>query len=233
MAQILPVTPSLLNKFLTCPKQYENTYITKEFPYQQNEAAMLGDRIHKSVEAALKHGAALTPEADYMQKFVDWCRQMAAQPGWEMHVEKDLAITKSFEPCTWRGTKQNPPYMRGKADVFFVDHNNQLNIPLDWKTGKVKHDKTQANILATCARYTTGYTKTLCMWVFMNYNDVIVTNMDLIDLNPVATTMQDIARYERACQENKFPATPNGLCRGWCDVLSCPHNGKNPVNAGR
>ena len=96
MATPLPITPSLLNVFLTCPRQYEAKYITKEVVFQQNDAALFGDMVHKSVEAALKEGAALAPEAEFMQPLVNWCRMMAAQPGMTMYVEHRMCIRRDF-----------------------------------------------------------------------------------------------------------------------------------------
>lgn len=70
MATPLPITPSLLNTFLTCPRQYEAKYITKEVVFQQNDAARYGDMVHKSVEDTLKSGAALVPDAEFMSPLV-------------------------------------------------------------------------------------------------------------------------------------------------------------------
>ncbi|EIO6575269.1 PD-(D/E)XK nuclease family protein [Escherichia coli] len=225
----LPITPSLLNTFLTCPRQYEAKYITKEVVFQQTEAAAYGDRIHKAVESVLKHGAALTPEAEFMQPLVDWCRSMAARPGTEMFVEEKLAVTHALAPCSWRGDKGMAPWQRGIADVFFIDHTNKLNIVVDWKTGKLKDDRTQQHILSLCASRKTGYSKTLCMWVFVKEEDLITHVLNLEGLDPIAVHLQNVKAYEEACANNHFPAIRNGLCGKWCDVLSCVHNGKNPA----
>lgn len=227
MATPLPITPSLLNVFLTCPRQYEARYITKEVVFQQNDAALFGDMVHKSVEAALKEGAALAPEAEFMQPLVNWCRMMAAQPGMTMYVEHRMCIRRDFTPTTWFGKGENKPWMRGIADVFFKDDVHKLNINVDWKTGKPKHDKTQSRILSLCAKHNTGYTKTLNLWAHVKHGELIMDSFDLVDLAPVQDMLLDVARYERACETNQFPAIRNGLCGQWCDVLSCVHNGKN------
>lgn len=227
MATPLPITPSLLNVFLTCPRQYQAKYITKEVVFQQNEAALFGDMVHKSVEKTLKEGAALIPAAEFMQPMVDWCRMMAAQPGMTMYVEHKMCITRNFEPTTWLAKPPKKPWLRGIADVFFKDDAHQLNINVDWKTGKPKHDKTQSRILSLCAKHNTGYTKTLNLWVHVKHGQLMMDSFDLVDLAPVQGLLLDVARYERACAADQFPAIRNGLCGQWCDVLRCPHNGKN------
>lgn len=227
MATPLPITPSLLNTFLTCPRQYEAKYITKEVVFQQNDAARYGDMVHKSVEDTLKSGAALVPDAEFMSPLVNWCRMVAAQPGVTMEVECKLCITRNLVPTTWKAKPPNRPWLRGIADVFFKDDTNRMNIIVDWKTGKPKHDKTQANILSLCASKVTGYTKTLCLWVHVKHGELLQDSFDLIDLAPVQATLADVTRYEKACEAGAFPAIRNGLCGSWCDVMSCPHNGKN------
>lgn len=227
MATPLPITPSLLNVFLTCPRQYQAKYITKEVVFQQNEAALFGDMVHKSVEKTLKEGAALIPAAEFMQPMVDWCRMMAAQPGMTMYVEHKMCITRNFEPTTWLAKPPKKPWLRGITDVFFKDDAHQLNINVDWKTGKPKHDKTQSRLLSLCARYNTGYTKTLNLWVHVKHGQLMMDSFDLVDLAPVQGLLLDVARYEQACAADQFPAIRNGLCGQWCDVLSCPYNGKN------
>lgn len=227
MATPLPITPSLLNVFLTCPRQYEAKYITKEVVFQQNAAAQYGDMVHKSVEDTLKAGAALVPDAEFMQPLVDWCRAMAARPGMTMYVEHRMCITRNFEPTSWFAKPPKKPWLRGIADVFFKDDVNKMNINVDWKTGKPKHDKTQSRLLSLCAKHNTGYTKTLNLWVHVKHDQLIMDSFDLVDLAPVQPLLLDVARYEKACADNAFPAIRNGLCGAWCDVLSCPHNGKN------
>lgn len=227
MAQILPITPSLINTFKTCPLQYKAKYITKEVVFQQNEAAAYGDRIHKAVEAALKHNAALTPEASYMQPLVNWVKAYAAMPGVDMFVEERMGVTHVDQPCGWRD--KNVRY-RGIMDVFLIDHNKHLNVNIDWKTGKPKDDQTQANILSMCATRRTGYVNNLNMWVFANHDKIIHNKVKLDSLIPVQNTLADFTAYERACRNDEFPATPNGLCGKWCDVMSCQYNGRKPAS---
>ena len=48
-------SPTSLQTFLTCPKQYHAKYITKEVKFEQNVHAVFGDLVHKSLENYLKH----------------------------------------------------------------------------------------------------------------------------------------------------------------------------------
>lgn len=233
MAAILPITPTLLSTFLTCPRQYKAKYITKEVVFTANEATLFGRRLHESVENTLKHQAALTPEAAFMQPYVNWCFKKAAQPGVEMLVETRLAITGAYEPCEWGGWPANGStvgrkvWQRLQVDVLFIDHTNKMNIIVDWKTGKPRPDHTQKDIACICATRKTGYTKNVCMWMHVKHGEQIVEAVDLVSLKPVEAHLENIKRYEAACLADNFEPTKNGLCGQWCDVIACPHNGKN------
>ncbi|UIU63900.1 hypothetical protein H6S30_26580 (plasmid) [Escherichia coli] len=174
--------------------------------------------------------AALTPEADFYAAVGRLVPQYGGATGPLRYVCRRKAGGYSCTgPCSWRGDKGMAPWQRGIADVFFIDHTNKLNIVVDWKTGKLKDDRTQQHILSLCASRKTGYSKTLCMWVFVKEEDLITHVLNLEGLDPIAVHLQNVKAYEEACANNHFPAIRNGLCGKWCDVLSCVHNGKNPA----
>lgn len=225
MARILPITPTLLAAYKTCPLKYKGKYITKEEVFVPNEAADFGNSVHSSVEESLKLGTPLNKDASpLMQDCVDYLKWLGTQPGFELHIEKELAITRDLGVTTW---KAKDVWMRGKADVFIIDHNTQRNIIIDWKTGKVKDDPMQAQVLSLCATVTTKYVDNVCAWAFVKYKQILTPHVHLGSMAPVATLLADATAYENACKNDAFPPTPNGLCGKWCGVLSCPYNGKN------
>lgn len=228
MAQVKPITPTLLDTYLTCPRQYMAKYVTREVVFKQNAAAAKGDRIHKSVEDTLKNKAPLTEEASFMQPLVDWCFNLASNPNIEMFVERTLAIDKNLNPMALpEGFKpwEYDIYMYAKADVFFVDHELGRNIIVDWKTGKPKDAHTQSRILSLTATKSTGYTSNKCLWVHCCHNELREEHIELVELTPLNVLFENIRRYETACVSNSFPAIRNGLCNKYCDVVKCEHNG--------
>lgn len=220
MVKPLPITPTLLDTFLTCPRQYQAKYVTKEVVFQQNAAAAYGDRIHKAVQAALETKTILPSEAAFMQPLVEWCNALSSQPATHMFVERKLAITRDLKRTDWKNG-----WLRGMADVMFVDNLHQLNIIIDWKTGK-KRGTSQDEILALCAAHTTGWKNVLCLWVYVQQSELHCREFKVYQFDGLKNLMDNIGSYESACQNDNFAPTPNGLCKQWCDVLSCPHNGK-------
>lgn len=232
MANILPITPTLLSTFLTCPRQYKAKYITKEVEFVPTEATLFGRRLHEAVENTLKYNVALPLEMNFMQPYVNWCVNKAMQHGVEMQVETSLAITGAFEPCNWGGwpekgqTTTSKVWQRLKVDVLFIDHHNKVNIIVDWKTGKPREDHTQKDIACICATRKTGYVKNVCMWMHVKHNQTIVEPVDLTTLKPLEGHLANIQRYVHACETDSFEPTKNGLCKQWCDVIACPYNGR-------
>jgi len=39
--------------------------------------------------------------------------------------------------------------------------------------------------------------------------------------------LPEVARLEAAYEHDVWNASPSGLCKAWCPVLSCPHNGRS------
>lgn len=225
MAKILPITPSLLNVYLLCPKQYDEKYNKKSIKYVQSEQALFGDSVHKSTEAALKDGQPLNTDAlPLMEGPVAALANIKDNPRYTLHVEQRLAITKDMKTTTWWAADA---WMRAQLDAHIEDHEQKRNIIIDWKTGKVKPDKMQVLITSLCATVHTKYTQNDCAWVFVKHNQILAETVDLRSMSAMDDLLRNAKAYETACRDDHFPATPNFLCRSWCGVMDCPHNGKN------
>ena len=59
MAKPLAWSYSALNKFATCPHQYYETRVLKNFVDEPGEAALWGTYVHKCIEDAITDGAAM------------------------------------------------------------------------------------------------------------------------------------------------------------------------------
>ena len=225
-----PLSPTSLNTWLTCPRQFQAKYITKEVVFKPTEASEFGVRVHKSIEDYLTKDIPLSAEAAFCQPVADWVKSYAAQDGVELHVEHKLANTAPWTsgtphaPTQWRGRGYG-----GIADVLLIDHNTRRVIIVDWKTGKrAKDDPTQAQMLALCAAADTHrmYRDVTTMWVFVKAGDIVRHRFMMDSLMPVQETQDAMWRWKRAYDAGNYPPTPNGLCKKWCDVVNCPHSGR-------
>lgn len=85
-------SPTSLQTFLTCPRQYYAKYVTKEVKFEQNDHATFGDLVHKSIEAYLKHGEPLPTILEPMAEFLGKMTHVL------VGAETKLAVDKQGNP---------------------------------------------------------------------------------------------------------------------------------------
>ena len=81
-------SPTSLQTFLTCPKQYHAKYITKEVKFEQNDHATFGDLVHKSIENYLKHQEPLPTILHDLQPTLDKMGQVLFGAETKLAVDK-------------------------------------------------------------------------------------------------------------------------------------------------
>jgi hypothetical protein len=224
-----------LNAFETCPYAYAEERVYKTVPYVQSEAALWGDRVHKTAEAYLitplheRVAQRLTDkiEPELLPIVKPYCDALlkAAQGG-TLLVEQNMGLTRDLKPCGV--TDWGRIWGRGIVDVVVLKGDTAYLY--DWKTGKVKDDMTQ--LLLFCA-YLAIYPrekKTFPAKYFW-LKDGVTAGMDKpISREEIVKVWRDILvrvrRMEEAWNNEIFPMRKNGLCQKWCSAVSCPHNGR-------
>lgn len=226
---IFPQSHSSLNVFETCPRQYEAKYITKEVVFQQSAAAKWGDETHLALEDYLKSAGAkqLPPDKAHYQRWGDWVLNRASQRGGQILVERKAAVKKDHSPTEYR---DRTGYLRGKIDVTILYPQQGQAEVFDWKTNdKIKNDVTQLkmyNAFALADYPQIEVVKSGYIW--LKHDQPSPPEVTTRDALPSVWAVFDhkYARLRDAYVRGTFPARPNGLCKQWCDVLSCPHNGR-------
>lgn len=214
MSKFIPITPSSLGTMLTCPKQFEAKYITKEVKFQQTEATIWGNRVHTALETALKHNVTPVEEFANLAPYVETFRNM----GGTLQAETKLAIDRNEQPIGWWDR-----YMGGIADVLVVKGRRAL--VGDLKTGKFRPEDTQLHILTRCvlAAYPeVDVVNGVLFHPHLNKNHIVKVERG----EPFHELNRDIEHYETIQELGDFKPRPSGLCKKWCDVMSCPHNGR-------
>jgi len=226
---IFPQSHSSLSVFETCPRQYEAKYITKEVKFVQGAAAAWGDKVHMALEAfILSRGQTpLPPEMAQYQSMANWVLHRALSNNGDIHVERKTGVTKDGQPRAY-GARGN--WLQGKIDITIVYRQQGLAEVFDWKTNeKIKNDATQLKMYNgfTLADFPevevvrSGY-------VWLKHNQIappLATGRDGVD-EVWAVFRNKWDRLRDAYVRGVFPPRPNGLCAKYCDVLSCPHNGR-------
>jgi hypothetical protein len=230
---IFPQSHSSLNVFLTCPRQYEAKYITRECPYVQSDDAKWGDDAHKELENYLRtDGAHVIQQRTFKDQNMlayrgaaDWVLRRAHAGGAKVLAERSLAVTKDLAPTSYRDKGR---WLGGKIDVTLLYPTNCAEV-FDWKTGKMKDDRTQLQLyggftLAAHPEITqvgSGY-----IWLKDGKMSPPSFYMRPDFESLFAPFREAYAKLREAYIAGVFPATPNGLCKQWCDVKSCEYWGK-------
>lgn len=211
---------SALTVFETCPHKYFKEKIEKSVKDRPNTATDWGTQVHKALHKRIIAGAKLPLEMTHLEKYA---KSIEAAPG-DVYTEQQLAITSDFSPTGWF---DRDVWLRAIVDVAKVNGNNA--VMLDYKTGKMKDDFGQLDVTAAVFFSYFPDVETLSAG-FLWIADKQITQRTYFRSHVVELRAQVIER-QRALQEavktNTFPPRPNGLCKKYCAVKTCPHNGAN------
>ena len=190
--------------------------VIRDFVEKPNEHALWGEQVHTAFEYRMLNG---TPLPEGMQQWEPIASKLASIKG-EKFCEHKFAIDSSFAPVPYKEA-----WSRGIADLFVLDK-TKAGV-FDYKTGKRK-PSAQLSLYA-------GY-------IFSHYPEVETVATGFVWLKEkkltkevftrenVSTIWQyflpTVRKLEDAHANDKWPARPSGLCKGWCAVTSCVHNQK-------
>lgn len=212
---------SKLKNFETCPKRYYNVDVEKKFKEDDdNEALAYGNFVHGALAEAIN--AEHKPLPDSLKGFQKYVDKILAGPHDKMLVEQQMAIRQDLTATTWFGTDA---WYRGIGDVVKI--RGQVAAAVDWKTGKIKEDGVQLALMAAC--------------IFAHHPEVQAIRTEFIWLAEDAVSRADFTRasmpgvwagvlprvalLKQAHDTMEFPPKTGGLCKRFCVVTSCPHNG--------
>lgn len=213
-------TYSSLEKYQTCPKQYYHLRVIKDVVDPPSEHTVWGESVHTALEDFISRDIPLPDEMHHWASFMLKVKRLK---GTKL-VEKKFSIDENFLPCDW-----DRAWSRGIVDLTVLS--GDTAIVIDYKTGKRK----PSDQLSLYAAY-----------VFAHYPEVQSVSTAFIwlkdrKLDKEAFTRDDIAdiwqrflptvaKISSSLETNKWPARPSGLCRQWCHVLTCDHNGRRTCN---
>lgn len=227
MTTPLPWSHSSLQHMQTCPRQYEEVKVLRNYQDQKNAASLWGDRFHKLAEVYIRERCAGRPAelSAEIAAYVDYLEQFVRRPGTTL-AERQYALDRGLRPCEFLGPTV---WCRGIIDVLTID--GVLAKVDDHKTGKRKKDPQQLMIFA--------------LLVFYHHPEVMrcETNYHWLqeggvkdgetyhrhDVPDMWAALHDkLCAYRDAFHKGVFPPKPSGLCKRHCPVDSCEYFGRGP-----
>lgn len=217
--RVLPYSYSSLTSFETCAFKHYKVKVSKEVKDKQYQQATDGIDIHKQAEDYIKEHVPF--EGKYAPKIIATISGMLAT-GNPILSEHQLAVTRDMKPTGWW---DKDCHARGVMDVYQV--NGESAEIKDWKTGKAKPFTQQL--------------KHNALLVFIHEPAVQVVNFEYLWLKDGFSTKGKVYRdflqadwnafekrvilMEKALIENQWPKQKSGLCKNYCPVTECEHNG--------
>jgi hypothetical protein len=208
---------SHLKNFETCPKRYYHYQVAKDVKEEESTQLAEGHALHKAFELRLK-GTPL-PFAYTMHEPL--LAKVIAAPG-ETYGEQKMALTSTFQPSPFFG---KAVWMRTVIDALKLT--DETATVLDWKTGKVKSDMTQCQIMAaTLFHHKASLQRVRTALVFTEHGEIESEEFTRSDLPEIWNEiLPRVKQLVTAKQKQEYPAKPSGLCKRYCQVVSCPHHG--------
>lgn len=214
---------SSIKLFETCAKKYEAERITKEVTYTDNKSTLYGKALHLAAEEFIRDDKPLPNQYDFMQGTLG---KLKALPG-EKHCEMKLGIAKREGQLVACDFFASDVWFRGVVDLLII--NGDTARVIDYKTSKnAKYaDTRQLALMAACVFLAYPQVQKIKgALLFVVCNALVKEDYTFdrrFDIFGVLNT--SLTRREAAYESGVFNANPNGLCRQYCKVLTCPHNG--------
>ena len=209
---------SNLTLFETCPKKYYHLRIAKDVKDKGGAASHYGEDGHKHFENRLVRGTPLPLDLIHHEKVL---KKLAAAPGQGLGEQK-LALNKDFEPT---GFFDTDVWVRGIVDYTKLNPPNMLIV--DHKFGKIKDGFDQLELMAAMLMsYKPDIDKATCMYYWAKDKKITSTVIVRDNLPEIwARFLPRVERIQFALDNSEFEARRNGLCKNYCPVKKCVHNG--------
>ena len=241
---VLPASYSSISAYETCPKQYYHLRILKDVKQEESKEMAWGNAVHKALENNIKYQRPLPETMSMYQWGLDVVAKRQADTA--LYAELDVAVNAAYRPVDFWDSHG---YVRGKIDVLAMDEAQTKAMNGDWKTGKTKPNSQQltlSTLLCFHSYPALEKVRTVFFWLpetdprkrttqklfIRRDSDVLQTTDDkgkqtmLTFEEAWEPFVNTIDQMKWSLQHDTWPAKPSGLCKAWCPVLSCPHNGR-------
>jgi hypothetical protein len=213
---------SSIKLFDQCPKKYYHLRVVRDVKDPPTDAIMYGKSFHEAAELYIKEGKPIPPQFSFAKNALDNLKQLEG----EKLCEYEMGLTASLEPC---GFKDPNVWWRGVADLVIL--NGKEARCLDYKTGKsAKYaDTDQLELMALAMfKHFPEVERVKGALFFVVSKNFIKDSYDGENQDKMwAKWLAEFNRLKFAYENDVWNPRPSGLCKKYCPVLECPHNGRN------
>ena len=218
-----PWSFSKIKAFQQCPKQFYHEKVIKQYPFKMTEAIRYGDQFHKAAEKYIRDGEELPKRFLYAKDSLDALRRKKG----DKLCEYRMGLTEDLEPC---GFYEDSVWWRGIADLIILNQDQGLAYVVDYKTGKSSRyaDKGQLELMAMATfKHFPNVGTVRAGLLFVVCEDLVRSTYEQYEADTLWDKwMDNFQTMETAYKVDVWNPKPSGLCRQWCQVMECPHNGR-------
>ena len=218
-----PWSFSKIKSFQQCPKQFYHEKVIKQYPFKMTEAIRNGDQFHKAAEKYIRDGEELPKRFLYAKDSLDALKRKRG----DKLCEYRMGLTKDLEPC---GFYEDNVWWRGIADLIILNQDQGLAYVVDYKTGKSSRyaDKGQLELMAMATfNHFPNVDTVRAGLLFVVCEDLVRSTYEQYEADTLWDKwMDNFQTMETAYKVDVWNPKPSGLCRQWCQVMECPHNGR-------
>ena len=222
---LVPWSYSKLKAFETCPKQFYHMKILKEYPVVESDAMRYGTDVHLACEEYIRDNKPLPKKYGYVLPTLEALKRKKGKK----LCEYELGLTEDLQPC---GFWDEDVWFRGIADLIILNEEDGIAWVVDYKTGKSARyaDKGQLELMALAVfKHFPNIERVNGGLLFVVSKDLITDTYTRQAREQEITTkyLNKFSQMVIASDNNVWNPNPSGLCRAWCEVLECAHNGRN------
>lgn len=210
---------SALNDYQTCAHKYYKTRVTKEFTEPKSPQIIWGEEVHKALEHRILYDTPLPATMEKYEPFIS----MFAKSSATKKAEEKLAVTRGLEPCDF---DSKDAWCRGIIDLLLLTKDKAIIV--DYKTGNYRPGSKQLTLMALLvfAHYPNiEEASTAFLWLKNKKIEKEVFTRKAIG-SEWPEFMNNVSKLETSFEFDNWPANPSGLCKAWCPVITCIHNGR-------
>lgn len=213
---------SSLKEYETCARKYHETRVLKLYPREETEQSLYGTRLHEAAELYLRDGKPLTPEFAFLKPTLD---ALARIEGRKL-CEYEMALTQYLQPCNFKAPNF---WVRGIADLIIVNDENFTASIFDYKSGSAKYpDQDQLILMSLMVFAHFPHIRHVRSALLFVLHDRVVRHTISRDEADAHwwKYRERVGRLEASTQHGVWNPKQNGLCRKYCPVVTCEHNGR-------
>ena len=212
-----------LKDFETCKRKYYEVKVLKKYPREETDATIYGTRLHEQAELFIRDGRPLDDEFKFLQPVLD---SLAAMPGRKM-PELEMALKHDLTPCPF---DSDAYWVRGIADLVIVDEEKGTARVYDFKSGSDRYpDTDQLTLMSLLVfKHFPHINKVTSGLLFVLKNSIVKHKVVREQETALWWRYRDrVTDIAMAHATGVWNPTQSGLCRKFCPVVHCPHNGRN------